>query len=145
MSLVVDASVAIKWYVREELHEEAASVLDQEQLLFAPDLIVAEVTNAAWKKVRRSEIDRAMAERIGAEICSGVPLLYSCRHLNARALQISLFCKHPIYDCYYLACAELIGGILVTNDRRLHGVVANSELAERVKLLEDIARPGQAL
>ena len=135
MSLIVDASVAIKWYVREELHEEAVSVLVQGDLLFAPDLIVAEVTNAAWKKARRGQIDRAMAEQIGIWICSGLPMLYSCRSLNARASEIALFLGHPIYDCYYLACAEQIGGHLITSDRRLHDVVAGSALASRVKLL----------
>lgn len=135
MSLIVDASVAIKWYVHEELHEEALSVLAQGRLIFAPDLIVAEVTNAAWKKVLRGQIKRTVAEQIGIRICSGVPMLYSCRTLNARALEIALLLEHPIYDCYYLACTELIGGQLITNDRRFYAAVAGSDLAGRVTLL----------
>ncbi len=138
MSLVVDASVAIKWYVQEELHDEALSVLAQDQLIIAPDLIVAEVTNVAWKKVQRGEIDRSVAEQIGIRICSGVPMLYSCRSLNTRALEIALLLRHPIYDCYYLACTELIGGQLITDDQRLHSVVSGGTLASRVTLLNTL-------
>ena len=47
---VVDASVAIKWFVREALHEEALRLVDNPDAMQAPDLLVVEVTNIAWKK-----------------------------------------------------------------------------------------------
>lgn len=49
---VVDASVALKWFVEEEGSDLAAELLMTRALLTAPDLIVAEVCNAAWKAVR---------------------------------------------------------------------------------------------
>ncbi len=61
MSLVVDASVAVKWFVMEPLRAEAKRLVERREPLYAPDLIFAEVTNAAWKMVRRNEIDRAQA------------------------------------------------------------------------------------
>ncbi len=48
MTLVIDASVVVKWLVEEELADEAASLLGGSSLLHAPDLIVSEVTNALW-------------------------------------------------------------------------------------------------
>ena len=51
---VVDASVAIKWFV-PEIHAEAARRLLREGItLLAPDLIWAEVANALWRMRRRS-------------------------------------------------------------------------------------------
>jgi predicted nucleic acid-binding protein len=52
--LVVDASVAIKWFIPEPLSVEARRILDDYQAgtlsLLAPDLINAEVGNIVWKK-----------------------------------------------------------------------------------------------
>jgi predicted nucleic acid-binding protein len=53
-NLVVDASVAIKWFVAEPLSIEARRILDDYQAgtlsLVAPDLINAEFGNIVWKK-----------------------------------------------------------------------------------------------
>lgn len=46
--LVVDSSVAIKWFVSEDDSEDALKLRDRHQLV-APDLLVAECVNAFWK------------------------------------------------------------------------------------------------
>ena len=54
-SLVVDSSVAIKWFVAETYATEANRILTDYQagnlLLLAPDLINAEVGNIVWKSM----------------------------------------------------------------------------------------------
>jgi predicted nucleic acid-binding protein len=52
LTLVIDASVALKWFIDEDGSDRAAALLDGKELLIAPDLIVAEVCNAGWKAVR---------------------------------------------------------------------------------------------
>jgi len=47
MSLVVDASVAIKWFVEEIWSDAARAVLGSGEPLIAPDLVVPEACNAA--------------------------------------------------------------------------------------------------
>lgn len=49
--LVIDASVAIKWYVPEAGSQEASAILDRPETLLAPDLLAAEFGNVLWKKV----------------------------------------------------------------------------------------------
>ena len=49
MTFVVDASVALKWFVEEDGSERAAALLASKDLLIAPDLIVPEVCDAAGK------------------------------------------------------------------------------------------------
>lgn len=53
--LVVDSSVAIKWFVSEDDSEDALKLRDRHQLV-APDLLVAECVNAFWKMARRGEL-----------------------------------------------------------------------------------------
>ncbi|MCP5012242.1 MAG: type II toxin-antitoxin system VapC family toxin [Aestuariibacter sp.] len=55
MTYVVDASVAMKWFVPEELSQEALTYLKDEHELLTPDLLWPEFANIAWKKVRRVE------------------------------------------------------------------------------------------
>ena len=56
MRLTVDASVVTKWFVPEELFEEARLVLAHPIDLHAPDILLAEFANTIWKKRRRGEI-----------------------------------------------------------------------------------------
>ncbi len=46
-TVVVDASVALKWFVDEAGSNQARLLLIRDLSLVAPDLIVAEVCNAA--------------------------------------------------------------------------------------------------
>ena len=56
MTVVVDASVALKWYVVEHDTPMAWAVREGADAVIAPDLVIAEVCNAAWKAWRRKEI-----------------------------------------------------------------------------------------
>jgi len=133
VSLVVDSSIAIKWFVRETWHDEALQLLDEGEEIYAPDLIVAEVTNVAWKKVVRSEISERQALEIAAKISGGLPILCASKLLNQTALRISLALNHPVYDCLYVATAEALGSYLVTDDQRLCQAVADTIYAPLVE------------
>ena len=138
MSRVVDASVAIKWFVREPLWREADMLARQWETLSAPEFIVAEVTNVAWKKVLRGEIEPSQAHEIATAIQRSVPRFYASIALNEDALTIALALKHPVYDCLYLACAELADAVLVTADKRLCAAVAGGPYAHRVRHLSEL-------
>jgi predicted nucleic acid-binding protein len=114
--LVVDASVVIKWFVREELHAQATALLVGENELYAPDLLLPEIANVAWKKTMRGEIDASQAGRIATACLEGVPSILPSANFVERGLQMALALDHSLYDCLYLACAEMIGGMLVTSD-----------------------------
>ncbi len=118
MSFVVDASVAIKWFIEEPLREEARHLVQRREPLYAPDLLFTEVANVGWKMVMRNEISRDQAFVITAAIGDPFSRVFPSSLLNERALHIALALGHPVYDCLYLACAELAGATLVTADKR---------------------------
>jgi predicted nucleic acid-binding protein len=135
VNLVVDASVAIKWFVEEPLYEEADRLLGEASTLSAPDLFIPEVTNIAWKKAMRGEIGRVQARNVPVELQLLRIDLHASLSLVARALDVALTLEHLVYDCFYLACAEVIDAPLVTADDRLHQRVRNTEFAARVRHL----------
>jgi predicted nucleic acid-binding protein len=118
MTLIVDASVAIKWCVEEE-GADAAHALLKRQPLRAPDLIAAEVANALWKKSRRGEV---APEQLAFAFETSMRLideLVSTKDLAERALELAAALDHPVYDCFYLALAEMRRETFITADKRL--------------------------
>jgi predicted nucleic acid-binding protein len=121
MALIVDASVAIKWFIDEPGSEAARRLWRDEPELLAPDLVVAEVCNAAWRKVRLGQCDPAQAKEIAARLRHGMLALRPTVPLASRAIELALDLDHPVYECFYLALAEGEKARLVTADRRLKG------------------------
>ena len=135
MTLVVDASVALKWFVDEDGSPRAVSVLSSGEPMIARDLVVAEVCNAGWKSLRRREIDAAQFDEIAADISQAFVRLVPLDQLIRRAAAIAREPDHPVYDCLYLALAEAEDVAMVTADRRLVAAVRGTALADRVSLL----------
>jgi predicted nucleic acid-binding protein len=117
-SFVIDASVAIKWVVRESGTEEA--LLVRRRSLVAPDLLIAECANILWKKVRRKELTEAEAILAARLLERAGVRLEPMRLLLQPATRISIALDHPAYDCMYLATAEMLSCGLVTADERLY-------------------------
>ncbi len=137
MIYVVDASVAVKWFVREELRDEAMRLLDDVSRLHAPDWIVLEVAHAASKKWRDGEIDADQAQAMAATLPDFIARLHGSVALTTRALAIAMALPHPVYDCLYIACAEANDGVVVTADKRLCQAVRQTAFAGLVRHLED--------
>jgi predicted nucleic acid-binding protein len=128
MTVVVDTSVAVKWFVREAGRRQALSVLGAPER-HAPDLIVAEVGNVAWKKAILGEVTAEQARFICASLRRYFAVLHRSDALIDRAIDIALQLRHPIYNCLYLACAERAGARLVTADERLLAALGGTALA----------------
>lgn len=140
MNLVIDANVAIKWFVTEDLHAEARRLLEGGDDLHAPDFLVVELANVAWKKAKRQEITRQQAEQISTACLDGVPVLHASSALVERATRIALDLDHPVYDCIYIACAEAVGGVLVTADEKMMRTAENTRFQRLMESLGPSAR-----
>src|SRR4028118_1089285 len=121
MTLVVDASVAFKWFAREPDTPQANALLRRGEALIAPEHLIAEVCNAAWKSWSRGEISRSQALTVAPRIRPLLTEVFPLDALAPRALLVSLDLNHPVYDCFYLALAERERAVIVTADKRLRG------------------------
>jgi predicted nucleic acid-binding protein len=132
MSYVVDANVAIKWAVKEALHEEARHVLDLSYSLTAPDLISAEICNVLRRKVQLGEIGREQGREVIWFVHWVVRDPYPSRALAEPAYELALQLGHPAYDCFYLAYAQLIRAPLITADAKFAQKAAAGGFADHV-------------
>lgn len=136
MTLVVDASVAIKWVVHEAGHEEAVRVSRAERIA-APDFAAVEVANVLWRKVRLKELTVEQAEAALQFVRDAYAQLVPADALLDRAFSIAFEIDHPVYDCLYVACAERLGCDLLTADRRL----AAKQSSIATPHIRELARP----
>lgn len=135
MTLVVDASVALKWYLDEPLSENARAILASDEMLVAPELIISEVANAAWLRLNKGDISVTQAKEILTELPGAFLSLVPETGLAFRALEIATELRHPVYDAFYLATSERWNAPLVTADRRLLAKAADSPWAKQVRPL----------
>jgi predicted nucleic acid-binding protein len=137
---VIDASVAVKWLVTEAFSEEAASLLDTDLTLIAPELLFAEAANALWAMQRRGDIGKAdFAEAIDVLRAAPIAVPVTMRQLAASAGRLAVDLQHPVYDCFYLALAVQEQYPVVTADRRFHDVVhAHPYLSDRILHIQNL-------
>ena len=135
MTLVVDASVAVKFVVREAGCEAAQQLLARPDPLIAPDWLLAEAASALWKKVKRSELLFVHAERNLDLLPSFFQKLHPSVGLIAEAFQWSVRLRHPVYDCIYLALALREECGVVTADLKFHAALLRGGHEDRAQLL----------
>jgi predicted nucleic acid-binding protein len=118
---VVDASVAFAWFAAVPNSERAARLLDAEPgtLLLAPDLVLVELLNAAWKSLRLEAITTEQFQMLASRASEPFSTLFPASALLARASHWCRELDHPAYDCLYVALAERERATLITADQRL--------------------------
>jgi predicted nucleic acid-binding protein len=136
VSVVIDASVALKWVLDEPGKEAADALLDEE--LIAPSLWLLEAANALWRRAQRGELTRDEArERLDALRQAPVTTSPIEDDLSVAAALANTL-GHPVYDCLYLAMSIRENTFVITTDKRFHGVVDGSPAFRgAVRLLGD--------
>ena len=130
-SVVVDASVAVKWCLpslREELVAQAEELLAssrrEEVQFLVPDLFWVELANALWKAVRRNEISSnnaasAISFMRDLDIAT-VPSI----DIVPQALDLAISHGRTVYDSLYVALAMQSKSEMITADERLADALA---------------------
>jgi predicted nucleic acid-binding protein len=118
--IVVDASVATKWFLAEDETPLANALLDGTQKLFAPPLIRIEVYAAITRRFRNGdapEVEVRQACRDWTEMLDeGILTLLASAPDELLTIDLALQLKHPFQDCLYLALAQRLQAPLVTAD-----------------------------
>lgn len=135
MKLVVDASVACKWFWDEPLSAEARRLATAAIDFAAPDMILAECANVAWRRIRRDEIPRAQAQAFLKALPRWFDSLAPSVTLHEAAFTMGCELEHPVYDCLYLALADREQTRVVTADLTFFNRVVDSPWKHRIESL----------
>lgn len=120
--VVLDASVAVKWFTEEEGTELALELRDSyvkgEINLLAPDLLLYEIFNAL--RYKKGVDVKTLKEWIEDMINMQIDLISPTQHLLEKSLENATKFGITFYDSCYLTLAELSGAQLVTADKEFY-------------------------
>lgn len=128
--IVVDASVAVKWRLRDETELAQADAMSDNVVagrisLVVPTLFDYEITNVLKVAVVRQRISEANALVALADFQS-IPLeRHKFSLLQDDAFRLALRHQRSIYDAAYLALAKAQNLNFHTGDKRLFNAVAS--------------------
>lgn len=109
--VVLDTSVAVKFYLPEELDDEAARLLQAAESgaveFSAPSTLQPEFFNALWQRRRRGELSLDKVREGWVDFVSDDPAtIYATEDLMPRAAEIVFESEAIVYDALFLALAE---------------------------------------
>jgi predicted nucleic acid-binding protein len=130
VTLVIDASVAIKWVLPEDGAQRATALRESSDELIAPTLIAAEIGSTMRRRAATEELTPREALNAARIAIGLLGRMVSMPELAGRALELAIELRHPIYDCFYLALAERERAPLISADKKLLTV------GKRVKAIE---------
>lgn len=132
---VIDACVAIKWFLPEENYKKAGEILSSQNRLLAPDLFQIEMDSIISKKVRQRLIETDDAYRIYEEIrnfpIQTIPYSLICK----LALDLSVALPITQYDACYLAVAIEYDEKVISADMRFVRGMKGTPFEEYVEAL----------
>ncbi|MGI0480369.1 type II toxin-antitoxin system VapC family toxin [Geminocystis sp. CENA526] len=137
--IVVDSSVAIKWFISQNYSFEANQILETYKTnklsLIAPDLIYAEMGNIIWKIQRFQGLNQEDAENI-LNVFQKIPLqIISGNQLLQDAYKFAIKYQRSIYDSLYVVLSVRENCRFISADEKLYNAI--HQHIPNIKLLKD--------
>jgi len=121
-ALVLDASIIIKWFTKEENRDKAIAIrkafIENEIEIAVPDLILYEISNAL--KHNPLFTSENVKEAIDSLLEIGIDIIIPIPETIHRAIDIAFSSKISLYDAFYIALALDLGFDFITADKKLY-------------------------
>jgi predicted nucleic acid-binding protein len=143
VTLVVDASVGLKWVLKEADSHLAEALLRHETDLRMPDFWLHEATNVLWLQVRRHRLAPEEAREALTLLRHLIePTPTSALDLHEAALDIGIAANHSTYDTMYLAFTIAIGarGLVVADAPFVRDMKTRPDFAALIIPLDEWGR-----
>jgi predicted nucleic acid-binding protein len=123
-TFLLDASVAIRFLLKEDLSLEAELMLESfikgEIELVAPDLLISEVGNSLRTAVERNIIKKEEAEEAYSVFLKlGLGRIILSRSDLSSILLLSIKKRISFYDCIYIYASGFVGASLISADEQM--------------------------
>ena len=137
--IVVDSSVAIKWFIPQEYSSEANKILNSYQqgqvILLAPDLIYAEVGNIIWKMERFQVLESVDAQAV-LDLFEQMQFnIVTSKQLLKSAYRFATNHQRSVYDSLYVVLSIRENCKFVTADSKLYNAVCKQ--VKNIRLVQN--------
>lgn len=123
MDLIVDASIAAKWFFKEEHTAHAMTFLEKHKLgkieIKFPLILLFELGNITLNKKVEKQTD---FDQIFAKLLNnlGLSVIYPEEKIYQTTFAIAIKYKLSFYDAIYIACAQNLNCEFITADKKLY-------------------------
>ena len=131
--VVLDSSAIVALFFKEKYSDWVEKIVAKASELLTVDLAIAEVTNAAWKRVFIfSESQKVVRDALENAInfILNVCHVFSSVELYKDAFEDSLKLKIPVYDTLFLSLARRLKCGLVTLDKKFIKKIYTTKYAQ---------------
>lgn len=128
MNVIIDASAAVALVLAMPGTESFTPLLEQAAVVAAPDLYVAEISNALWKYRKADLLSMERCELAIEQAVSLPDRIESSSTLYQEAFVLACRHLHPVYDALYLVLARRTNATILTMDRRLAALAGQLEI-----------------
>ena len=137
--IVIDASVALKWYFPEVYGDECVNLLDQDVEILVPDVLFTQVGTALWRRLKSNDIKPDLAKQILSNL-RRLPLVQvESESLLKDAIDIATMTSRTFHEGLYFALAIRHETKLVTADRRWHTLVSTGPMRRYLAFITEVA------
>ncbi len=116
---LVHISAAVELILNQSSARHINAILSKANVVMAPDLYIAEVTNVFWKYNQYEELPEDICEQSIEKALELIDEFVESRTLYKEAFSLSCMAKHPVYDMLYLVLTRRTSGIFLTADKNL--------------------------
>ncbi len=138
MKYVVDASVAVKWFVPESHSTEAVVLIDGTHELHAPELIIAELGNILWRKHKQQLLASSVARQIVRKFRDFDIIFHSHQRTSSSAFVGAELSGQTVYDWTYLALAASLSCSFVTADAKFYRALETTSMKKYLVWVGDL-------
>jgi predicted nucleic acid-binding protein len=131
--VVVDASLAIKWVLKEPYTEQALALAEEWAVAgtrpAAPCLLLVEATNVLHRRATLGDISLSQAKELLAGLLDMGIEIRESPQIHFRAIELAQELHRPaVYDTHYLALADILGCDLWTADEQFFNSIKERHL-----------------
>jgi predicted nucleic acid-binding protein len=119
MKVVLDASAAIEVVLGRNQAGHLAGILEEADVVLAPDLFIPEVVNTLWKYHRFERLPLDACDRAIESALALVDALVASKEIDGEAFLLARTAHRPAYDMFYLALARREDAVFLTLDKTL--------------------------
>lgn len=127
--IVIDANIAIKWFLPEPKSELAQVVLKKKPDMYVPAYFFIETDSILTKKVRKKELSLKEAQHISTVLRSFPFQTIKLSMIRDNAFELASELYFSYYDALYLTTAMLLKSRVFTADERFVRTATQANLS----------------
>ena len=136
-STVLDSSVVLKWFRKDEIWRDSAlqmrqTYLDGHMLIYVPDLLIYEIANVL--RYKPDLTDQQVQEALDSLYDLHIKIVEISQEMIKGAIRLAYSYGITVYDAAFMALAESLKAPFVTADEKLSEKLSDVPYVQHISL-----------